>query len=150
MRTLVTLALLATTAGAVPIPQDPTASPVPAFVGTTAVARRVRTWRVPEHPFMAPNGRSNIHDDGYQTDAYTVAGPLGRDPEVVSTLRSAECASVTFDSAGRIVTICVGVEGPRLERIDPVTLETQATFPLPPRAGGGSVFSDFSGGGYFY
>ena len=150
--TLVVLAFVATTAAAVPIPQDPSASPVPAFVGETAVARRTRLRRVPEHPFMAPNGRSNVHDDAYQTDAYTLAGPLGRDPEVLSTLRSAECGSVTFDSAGSIVTICVGVEGPRLERIDPVTLETQAVFPLPPRAGGGggSPFTDFSGGGYFY
>ncbi len=152
MRLGALLALLATTAGAVPIPQDPHASPVPAFVGATAMVHRVRTRRVPQHPFMAPNGRSNIHDDAYQTDAYVVAGPLGRNPETLSTLRNAECASVTFDSAGRIVTICVGVEGPRLEKIDPVTLETLATFPLPPRsgAGGGSVFSDFSGGGYFY
>ena len=59
---LISLALLAATAGAVPIPQDPNASPVPAFVGTTAIPRRIRTRPVPEHPFMAPNGRSNIHD----------------------------------------------------------------------------------------
>src|SRR5207244_293857 len=56
-----------------------------------------------------------------------------------------------FDSAGRIVTICVGLEGPRLAMFDPATLDLLAVFPLPPRsAGGGGVFSDFSGGGYFY
>ena len=134
----------------VPIPQDPTADPVPAFVGSAAMPRRVHSFRVPRHPFMAPNDRSNVHDDAYQTDTYVGAGPLGRAPEARSTLQNAECGSLTFDSQGRVVTICVGVEGPVLTMIDPETLDTEATFPLPPRSGGGSVFSDFSGGGYFY
>src|SRR4029077_3437687 len=79
------------------------------------------------------------------------SGPLGRNPEVLSTLQSAECASLTLDSQGRIVTICVGVEGPTLVMMDAATLDQLASFPLPPRSGGGGgVFSDFSGGGYFY
>jgi hypothetical protein len=143
--------LLAATAGAVPIPQDPLADPVPAYVGAPAVPQRVRARRIPEHPFMAPNGVSNIHDDGYQSDTYTAAGPLGRTPAVISTYQQAECASVTFDRQGRLLTICVGVEGPRLARMDPVTLDIEAVLPLPPRANGSpNVFSDFSGGGYFY
>jgi len=151
--TLAALALAAVAIASqppVPIPQDPTADPVPAFVGSAAMPRRVHSFRVPRHPFMAPNDRSNIHDDAYQTDTYVGAGPLGRAPEVRSTLQNAECGSLTFDSQGRVVTICVGVEGPVLTMIDPETLDTEATFPLPPRSGGGSVFSDFSGGGYFY
>src|SRR5262249_27104674 len=157
--TLCILALAAVAMAAqppIPIPQDPTADPVPAFVGGVATPRRVHSFRVPQHPFMAPNDRSNIHDDAYQTDTYVGAGPLrrppARPPEVRSPLQGAECASLPFDSHGRIVTICVGVEGPVLTMIDPVTLDTLALFPLPPRseAGGGSVFSDFSGGGYFY
>jgi len=143
--------LLAVTAGAVPIPQDPLADPVPAYVGAPAVPRRVRARSIPQHPFMAANGASNIHDDAYQSDTYTAAGPLGDAPVVTSTYQQAECASVTFDHQGRLVTICVGVEGPRLVRFDPVTLELEAAFPLPPRSNGsGNVFSDFSGGGYFY
>src|SRR3989441_6850938 len=143
--------LLAAAARAEPIPTDPNAEPVPAYVGAPATPRRVRAPAVPQHPFMAPNGRSNIHDDAYQTDTYVGGGPLGRDPEVLSTQQNAECASLTFDSAGRIVTICVGLEGPRLAMFDPATLDLLAVFPLPPcSAGGGGVFSDFSGGGYFY
>jgi hypothetical protein len=103
---------------------------------------------------MAPNGRSNIHDDAYMTDTYTWRGPLGQNIEVRSTYQNAECASLTFDADDRILTICVGVEGPRLVMIDPETLETEAVFQLPPRSGsggtGGSFFTDFSGGGYFY
>src|SRR5207244_8461088 len=94
---------------------------------------------------------SNIHDDAYETDTYVGGGPVGRNPEVLSTRQNAACGSLTFASAGRIVTICVGLEGPRLAMFDPATLDLLAVFPLPPRsAGGGGVFSDFSGGGYFY
>src|SRR5436309_15842562 len=142
---------LAAAAGATPTPNAPFAAPVPTFVGRAARPRRVSAPAVPQDPFMAPNGRSNVHDDAYQTDTYVGGGPLGRRPEVLSTQQNAECGSLTFDSAGRIVTICVGLEGPRLAMFDPATLDLLAVFPLPPRsAGGGGVFSDFSGGGYFY
>ena len=136
----------------VPIPEGPEANSVPAFLGAPAVAHRIVAPRIPQHPFMAPNGRSNVHDDAYMTDTYVGAGPLGRMPEVRSTFQAAECGSVTFDRAGRIVTICVGVEGPELVLFDAQTLETEAVMPLPPRSPspGSSVFSDFSGGGYFY
>jgi len=137
---------------AVPIPQDPLADPVPAYAGAPAVPEATRSYRLPQHPFMAPNGRSNIHDDAYQTDAYAGTGPVGSAPEVLSTLQTAECASLTFDGAGRIVTVCVGVEGPRIVLMDAGTLDVLASMILPPRTGGGggSPLSDFSGGGYFY
>jgi hypothetical protein len=149
------LLLVAGAAGAVPpepIPEGPESSAVPAFIGFAARARRIRAEAIPQHPFMAANGRSNIHDDAYQSDTYVGAGPLGQAPDRASTYRQAECGSLTFDQAGRVLTICVGVEGPRLEMMDPVTLETLAVMPLPPRSGGGGggVFNDFSGGGYFY
>ena len=134
------------------IPEGPEANSVPAFLGAPAVPRSIPSPRIPQHPFMAPNGRSNIHDDAYMTDAYITAGPLGRTPERRSTFQGAECGSLTFDGAGRIVTVCVGVEGPELVLIDPQTLATEAVMPLPPRSPspGSSPFSDFSGGGYFY
>ncbi len=50
--------------------------------------RRIRsTGRavVPHNRFMAANGVSEIHDDGWQTDAYTWAGPLGRSPQTKSS-----------------------------------------------------------------
>jgi streptogramin lyase len=100
---------------------------------------------------MAANGRSNLHVDAYMSDAHAVPGPLGRDIERLSTFFAAECASVTFDRAGRIVTICVGLEGPRLVMLDPQTLALLAEFPLPPRQpGAANPFTDFAGGGYFY
>jgi hypothetical protein len=139
------------TAPAIPIPQDPTDSEEP-FIGSPAKPRPVSGQRPPRHPFMAPNGRSNLHDDAYQTDSYTWSGPLGNDTKVNSTFQVSECASLTFDSAGRIVAVCVGLEGPRLAMFDPRTLELLTLFPLPPRmpGGGPNPFTDFSGGGYFY
>ena len=147
----------AASAGAVvpaqPIPEGPEAGSVPAFIGAPAKPKSVQAPSVPTHPFMAPNGRSNIHDDAYQTDTYTWGGPLGRNMQRTSTFQGSECASVTFDSAGRIVAVCVGLDHPRIVLFDPRTLDLIATFDLPPRmvnAGGGNPFTDFSGGGYFY
>jgi hypothetical protein len=134
-----------------PIPEGPEADSVPSFIGSPAIPRHVSAPAVPQHPFMAANGRSNIHDDAYMTDTYLVSGPLGHDMERLSTFQSAVCGSVTFDRADRLISICVGAEGPRLVMFDPQTLEQQATMTLPPRSpSGGNPFTDFSGGGYFY
>jgi hypothetical protein len=136
-----------------PIPEGPEAGSVPAFIGAPAKPRPVQAPAVPRHPFMAANGRSNIHDDAYQTDTYTGSGPLGRNMQRSSTFQGSECASVTFDQAGRIEAVCVGVEHPKLVLLDPKTLDLLASFDLPPRlvnTGGGNPFTDFSGGGYFY
>jgi hypothetical protein len=150
--TLLSCAPAAAAVAPTPIPEGPEAGSVPPFLGTTAKPKAVSAPIVPEHPFMAANGRSNIHVDAYQTDTYRVSGPLGRNMERISTFQGAECASVTFDRAGRIVSICVGLEGPRLVMFDAQTLALLAEMPMPPRTGGGggNPLTDFSGGGYFY
>lgn len=139
----------------IPILENPNdRAQVEEFFGKPAKERPVRSFDVPRHPFMAANQDSNIHNDAYMTDAYERPGPLGRDMVTDSTFVVGDCASVTFDQRGNIITICVGVEGPRLFRMDPVTLDTEAYLPLParsPRGGtGSSIFQDFAGGGYFY
>ena len=134
-----------------PIPQAGTSARP--FAGHPAKAHPLKSFHVPRHPFMASNGRSNLHNDAYMTDAYKFPGPLGRRMEVRSTFQGAECASVAFDKKGRIVTVCVGVEGPKLVLMDPQSLETLATLPLPARSSSGTgttPFNDFAGGGYFY
>jgi hypothetical protein len=137
-----------------PIPEGPEASSVPAFIGSSTVPRWVHQLHVPGHPFMAANGRSNIHNDAYQTDTYAWAGPRGSNMERLSTFMGGECATATFDRGGQIVSVCVGLDGPRLAMFDPQTLDLLTVFPLPPRipspSGGGNPFTDFSGGGYFY
>ena len=132
-----------------PIPQDPLAT-APIFTGSAATPDPTEGQDVPRHPFMAPNGRSNIHDDAYQTDTYEWAGPLGHDLATTSALFMRECGSVTFDSRGRLVTVCVGLDKPVLAMLNPHTLQVLATMDLPPRNVGPNPFQDFSGGGYFY
>jgi hypothetical protein len=136
----------------VPIPQDPGAGAVVPFLGHPRPARPVTGARfAPRHPFMAPNDRSNLHDDAYQSDAGVVPGPLGDDPAVTSTLYTQECASVTFDRRGRILTVCVGLATVDLRLLDPRTLELLAdpphrhppvwspNKPVNPVGGGGDV-----------
>ena len=146
--------LLAAPAAAVPpqpIPEGPAAGSLSVFSGHPAAQHPVAVPDPPRHPFMAPNGRSNLHVDGYQSDVHQGPGPLGKGMERRSTFLEGVCASVTFDSRGRIETVCVGVEGPKLLLLDPRTLDTLAAMPLPPRQpGGGNLFTDFAGGGYFY
>ena len=119
-----------------PIPEGSNAGSLPVFSGQPATQHPVAVPDPPRHPFMAPNGRSNLHVDGYQSDVHQGPGPLGRGMERRSTFLEGVCASVTFDSRGRIVTVCVGVEGPKLLLLEPRTLETLAVMPLPPRAAG--------------
>jgi hypothetical protein len=132
-----------------PIPQDPDAD-APAFIGSAATPDSAPGQDVPRHPFMAPNGRSNLHNDAYQTDSYRWGGPLGNRIASTSALFTRECASVTIDSHGRLVTICVGLDKPVLAMLHPHTLRVLAAMDLPRRTPGPNPFQDFSGGGYFY
>ena len=86
---------------ATPIPQNPPdLAAVPAFAGAPAVPKAISAPKVPQNPFMAPNGRSNLHDDAFMTNTYTWSAPLGSGMQVLSTFQGADCASVTVDSAG--------------------------------------------------
>ena len=151
--TVLALLLLAAPAAAEPTPIPQTESATP-FLGAPAVQQPIVSPDPPRHPFMAPNGKSNLHNDAYQTDSYQGPGPLGNQPQVLSTFYSADCASITFDSKGRLITVCVGLAGPTLRMLDPVTLDELANFMLPPRGLPNperpSPFNDFGGGGYFY
>src|SRR5688572_21296068 len=124
----------------------------PAFIGDPATPQPIEAPPLaPQHPYLAPNGRSNIHDDAYMTDAYEGPGPLGRGTTRRDVFEARDCATVTFDSKGRIVTVCVGLDRPVLALKDPVTLATLASLNLPPRQlGAGNPFQDFTGGGYFF
>jgi hypothetical protein len=134
--------------------------PPPQYVGAPAAPNPIGGIPpTPQNAFMAPNGKSEIHDDGWQTDVSTWGGPLGRSPRTFSNWLAAglppgpgrDCGSITFDGQGRVISICIGASGPQLYMFDPKTLETLATFMLPPRQDvPGNIFQDFTGGGYFY
>ena len=142
---------MAAAAAVAPIPSAPAPTTPTLERDRDVIPRRVHAPRVPQHPFMAPNGSSLLHEDAWQTDVSRRPGPRGRSPVVTSTLLGRECASVTFDSRGRIVTVCVGLDLPRLLVMDPRTLEVLGALDLPPRAlGPGDGLTNFTGGGYFF
>jgi hypothetical protein len=151
----VALLLLALPAGAAaaPIP-DPLGTTLPRYQGAPAAAEQLRHTRAPQNPFMAPNPRSNIHNDTWMTDAYRWAGPLGRSPEAISNaMRPAVCGSLTFHSRGYLVSVCPSlVAPPQVRVIDPRTLELLATYDMPqaPDPPGTKPYQNFAGGGYFF
>jgi hypothetical protein len=138
-----------------PIPQVGSA---PAFTGAPAVPHPIKgVSSPPQNPFMAANGLSEIHDDEWQSDFYRWGGPLGRSPHSFSSYLAPghDCGTITFDTRGRLVAICISLSGPELYMFNPRTLATLATFSLPPRTPedillNPDIFQDFSAGGYFY
>lgn len=140
------------TAGAepTPIPEGPQGALADGYQGAPAEPRPIFAPVPPRHPHMAPNGASNLHVDAFQTDVHQAPGPLGRDTERLSTFHRGVCASVTFDSRGRIVTVCVSITTVTLYQLDPDTLDTLASYRLPERPPSANPFQNFTGGGYFY
>jgi hypothetical protein len=136
-----------------PIPTLPSDALVPQFEGAPAPQRPMDHPRVPQHPFLSPNGTSSMHNDAYSTDAYDVSGPLGQDLEVTShSYGVRECATMTFDSRGRIEALCGGLEGFTMMLIDPETLEPISELTMPGRdaTSGRNPLTDICGGTYFF
>ena len=107
----------------------------------------------PLHPYMAPSGRSNIHDDGWMSDSYAGPGPRNVAPVTTSSQLGGLCGTVAFDRRGRVETVCLGIGVPTLWLLDPKTLAPLASFALPPRPPtepGTNPLQDYTGGGYFY
>lgn len=108
---------------------------------------------VEQHPHLASNGNSSMHNDGWATDAYSVAGPLGEDLEVDTAWYGIkECATIAFDSKGRMIALCGNVKGPIMHVIDLDTMDPTETLELPGRTGtsGKRPWEDLCGGAYFY
>jgi len=149
---LALLLILAPAAAAAPIPETPDPDAPPAFAGDPWAPQPVYAPPAPRHPFMAPNQRSNLHSDAFQTDANAWSGPLGVETETLSHYEApgGVCGSVTFNSEGQIVTTCLQLRAVRIKLFDPRTLEELASMELPPRPPNPNPFQDFAGGGYFY
>ncbi|MEV0249646.1 hypothetical protein AB0H76_23800 [Nocardia sp. NPDC050712] len=150
---LAACALVPASAGAGPIPSAPPLD-TPEFVGSAAQAAPVTGIpALPQHPFLALNGNSGLHNDGWMSDTYTRSGPLGVGTRVNSLFLAGECGSVAFDRAGRIIATCIGAQ-PGLYLIDPQSLHVLGKYPLPGRNPADALkpgfFTNFGGGAYFY
>ena len=126
---------------------------VPKYVGAPATPNPIAHPRIPQHPYLSPDGTNSMHNDAYASDAYQVSGPLGIDPQVKSTTYGLrECATMAFDSRGRIVGLCGGLEGFRMMVIDPQTLRPISQLKTSTRdlTSGANPFTDICGGTYFF
>ena len=150
---IVLLLALTPAAAAEPI-LDALGPTFPQYEGAPATPVQLSHTRAPQNPSMAPNPRSNIHNDTWMTDAYAWAGPLGRSPQAISEgMPPALCGSLTFHSRGYIVSVCPSlIAPPQLRVIDPQTLELLATYDMPnaPDPPGTKAYQNFAGGGYFF
>lgn len=136
-----------------PIPSLPTDLLVPRFVGAPASADPIKHPPIPQHPHLSPNGTNSMHNDAYASDAYQVGGPLGRNLRVTSASYGIrECATMAFDSRGRIVGLCGGLEGFTLMVIDPKTLRPVSELRTSARdlTTGANPLTDICGGTYFF
>ncbi len=133
---------------------------VPTYYGEPAVAKPMEEQIIPQHPFLAEEGKNGMHGNSYNTGTYNYAGPLGIDPVVKSrsmNLFGGLCATLMFDSQGRIITVSGNMTGFKLSLLDAETLEVLAQTTLPQRASTKEFFktfdfslisSDTSGGAY--
>jgi len=99
--------------------------------------------------FLAPNPNSNIHHDGAMTDAYFGRGVVDpRKAEVVRRHLGGVCASILFDSAGRLIGVCVNPTKVTLNVLDPHSLEVLARKHVADRPFRTDFATNFAGGGY--
>ena len=136
-----------------PIPASPTDLLLPQLLGGPATAKPFPHRKVPQLPMLSANGTSSMHNDAYASDAYEVSGPLGVNLKVTTASYGVrECATMAFDSHGRIVGLCGGLEGFQLMVIDPVTLQPISELQTSQRdlTNGKNPFTDICGGTYFF
>jgi hypothetical protein len=119
---------------------------LPDYIGAPAKAHPTANSGVPQNPFLAPNPFNTAHVDPWMSDTVDIAGPLGRDPQVLSsTLAEArndptnsiifQCVGAAFDSHGHLITACTGT-GPSSQEASVVladarSLEVLAYYHLP-------------------
>ncbi len=136
-----------------PIPSLPTDLLVPKFVGAPTTAQSLAHPPIPQNPWLSPNGTNSMHNDAYASDAYQVSGPLGRRLQVKSASYGIrECATIAFDSRGRIVGLCGGLEGFTMMVINPRTLRPISELRTSARnlLASSNPFTDICGGTYFF
>jgi len=146
-------ASVASAASAAPVAPGPATS-LPTASGSAVTPHPVPATIAPRNPFMAANPSSGLHNDPWMTDAYQRSGPLGRNLKTSSGAYAPSiCASLAFDKAGRIVSVCPStLAAPVARVIDPKTLEVTAEYTMPdgPTPPGTKPYQNFTGGGYFF
>jgi hypothetical protein len=137
--------------GRLPIPPGGGLLVTPAYDGHAVEAQPI-VLDVPQHPGLAGNGSSTMHDDAWATDSYQGPGPLGKEPEVTTSwFGLEECATLAFDPDGRLIGLCGNRTGPVMHVLDPDTMRPLETLDLPDREKSDKrPWEDLCGGAYFF
>ena len=133
------------------VPPGP-ATVLPDFVGSAVAARPLPSAGVPQDPYLGRNPYGYLHDDSWNSDTADGPGPLGHDPETISSTLgvpsvlqwASSTSSLSFDSHGRLVVAFLQdglVTGASVLLVDPVTLDVLFTY----RFGASAIWSI-----YFY
>lgn len=121
---------------------------VPASIGDAVSARPLPPQNFPAHPLLAEPQRSSMHAGSYNTDVSDYAGPLGNN--TVAKHRAfgrimGVTPNISFDDAGRIISVGLNLNRVVLYALDPETMETIAEYEMPKKEN-----RDNSGGAYFH
>lgn len=132
-----------------------------AFIGAPAEPKPL-SMKIAAHPYMAAQGMNSMHADAKSSDVHPGVAPLGINPRVLSRrgtkMPGGQCATLTFDSDGKLVALCAAMTGFRIYLMEPRTLDLLALIKLPMRpstwealfARDKQKIMDDSSGAYFY
>ena len=129
------------------LPFNPTAALSTSGSGAAGTGADLPAPRPPQNPALAPDPFNSIHHDAWATDAYALPSPGDpRGAPVESLFTGGDCATITFDSRGRLITLCSTLTRVVAYVVDPDTLEVLDRRVVGQRT---PSVTDFSGGGYF-
>ena len=129
------------------LPFDPTAALASSGGGGPARPTDLPEEIIPQNPSVAENPSNSIHNDTWATDAYNLLAP--KEPltsDVQSLFTGGDCATITFNSRGELVTLCSTLTRVVAYIVEPATLRVIDTRVVGERR---PSLTDFSGGGYF-
>jgi len=138
--------------GVSPITPGP-ATVLPDYLGEPAKGWPLPDSRIPQNPFLAPNPYGYVHNDTWNSETLDIAGPLGRNPEILSSTLVPPrqyaflymSGTIGFDSLGHMVLISLGYLESFVMLVDPVSLSVLCFFDVQ----GGDESSSL-GSSYFY
>jgi len=141
----IAIAVASSTSTALPV--DPMAMLASKGSGGPAMSADLPPTATPQNPSLAANPFSSIHNDAWATDAYNLPAPAAPGTAAVESLfTGGDCATITFDSQGRLITLCSTLTRVVALIVDPATLEVIDRAEVGHRR---PSLTDFSGGGYF-
>ncbi len=137
--------LVGVNAGSRSFPLNPMDRLPLAATGAASTAADLPRSRSPQNPALARNPFNGIHNDAWASDAYNLPAP-GPQGTVQTLFTGGDCATITFDSRGRLVTLCSTLTRVVAYVVDSDTLEVLDSREVGTRR---PSLTDFSGGGYF-